>query len=260
MSSQKGNVQRKRPQKHQNTFGFKNTLHDKTQKTKQMNNVELTGLCQRCKDVIHWKIKYKKYKPLTQAKTCTKCSQKNIKQAYYVICSACASAANVCCKCLEKKEVLEKPGISKAEEMSQESQLKQELEMLPERKRRTFFRLQASGKLTEEKIKELNSGGEPFDFDDFDGEDNSDLEEAKDGSDIVEENNSENDSDCDSLQKKNVALEKENPEIECKNSLSADKNDRTEYNNDEHRHKKEHENADSMMSDLTSGLKDCKLK
>ena len=69
MSSQKGNDKRKRAQKYQNTHAFKNDLHDKSKKMQVIKNLETWGLCAPCKGVIDWKIKYKKYKPLTQAKT-----------------------------------------------------------------------------------------------------------------------------------------------------------------------------------------------
>lgn len=68
MSSQKGNVRKSGPQKYQNRQAFKNNLHDTTPRVKLMNNVMLGGVCKRCKDVIDWKIKYKKYKPLTVPK------------------------------------------------------------------------------------------------------------------------------------------------------------------------------------------------
>ena len=68
MSSQKGNVKKSKPQKYQNKMGFKNSMHDKSKKTKDLNRMSVDGVCSRCKDVIEWKIKYKKYKPLTLAK------------------------------------------------------------------------------------------------------------------------------------------------------------------------------------------------
>lgn len=68
MSSQRGNTARKRPQKHKNSRAFKNDLHDCSQKIKMINSLQLTGLCARCKETIEWKIKYRKYKPLSQAK------------------------------------------------------------------------------------------------------------------------------------------------------------------------------------------------
>lgn len=69
MSSQRGNAQRCRGQKYQNKTAFKNTMHDTSRKTKVINNIAATGCCARCKDIIDWKVKYKKYKLLTQPKT-----------------------------------------------------------------------------------------------------------------------------------------------------------------------------------------------
>lgn len=69
MSSQKGNVRKCRPQKYQNKSAFKNVYHDTSKRTKEIVNTVVAGVCARCKDIIDWKIKYKKYKPLTQPKT-----------------------------------------------------------------------------------------------------------------------------------------------------------------------------------------------
>lgn len=99
MSSSKGSNSRTRPQKHQNRTAFKNNLHDTSKKTKFLNSLEVTGVCQRCKDVIEWKIKYKKYKPLTVPAKCVACSQKTIKYAYHIICTKCATEKKVCAKC-----------------------------------------------------------------------------------------------------------------------------------------------------------------
>jgi hypothetical protein len=68
MSTQKGNSNRNRPQKYKNTKAFKNDLHDTSHTTKLINSLEFYGLCKRCKEIIDWKVKYKKYKPLTTAK------------------------------------------------------------------------------------------------------------------------------------------------------------------------------------------------
>jgi len=43
--------------------------------------MHVSTVCQRCKEQIEWKIKYKKYKPLSQAKTCTHCKQRTVKKA-----------------------------------------------------------------------------------------------------------------------------------------------------------------------------------
>lgn len=68
MSTQRGNVKKSGPPKHKNKTAFKNSLHDTSKRTQQINSMQVTGACARCKDVIEWKIKYKKYKPLSQPK------------------------------------------------------------------------------------------------------------------------------------------------------------------------------------------------
>jgi hypothetical protein len=68
MSTQRGNASRTRAQKHKNKTAFKNTLHDTSRRTKEINEIEVKNCCSRCTEVIEWKIKYKKYKPLTVPK------------------------------------------------------------------------------------------------------------------------------------------------------------------------------------------------
>uniref|UniRef100_A0A1B6MG56 Uncharacterized protein n=1 Tax=Graphocephala atropunctata TaxID=36148 RepID=A0A1B6MG56_9HEMI len=99
MSSQRGNVSRTRPQKHKNSRVFKNNLHDKSKKTQIINSITVTDTCNRCKAIIEWKIKYKKYKQLKSAKTCIKCSNKTVKQSYHTICGLCVKNLKVCAKC-----------------------------------------------------------------------------------------------------------------------------------------------------------------
>lgn len=87
------------------------------------------GLCARCHDIIEWKKKYRKYKPLTTHKrwyvslcvlcflwqqfVCltsdhrsTMCQQKAVKRAYHTVCDACARKAKVCAKCQNAKEIV----------------------------------------------------------------------------------------------------------------------------------------------------------
>ncbi|XP_033108795.1 uncharacterized protein C9orf85 homolog [Anneissia japonica] len=153
MSTQKGNTKKSGGPKYKNSSAFRNDVHDTSWKTKQINSMEITGLCSRCSDVIAWKIKYKKYKPLTQPKKCTKCQQKTVKHAYHIICIKCSTEAKVCSKCGESGDVVKSPGLSPSEQASMDSQLQEELKMLPERKRRAFLRNQELG-LYEEKDKD----------------------------------------------------------------------------------------------------------
>ncbi|XP_071171270.1 uncharacterized protein C9orf85 homolog [Mytilus edulis] len=180
MSTQRGN-HKKGTQKHQNRTVFKNDLHDTSKRTKDINQLDRNGLCERCKEVIDWKVKYKKYKPLTTPKKCTRCAQKTVKKAYYIVCMPCISALNVCGKCGSKKELVSQPGPSASEQMSLDNQLKQDLEMLSERKRRTFLRLQAQGKLTAEEIEEkMKEELTKFDDDSFGESSEEDEEELCD--------------------------------------------------------------------------------
>lgn len=139
MSCQKGNANRSRPQKYKNQTAFKNDLHDTSHKTKFINNIEVANVCERCKKIIEWKIKYKKYKPLKAPAKCTKCEQKNVKHAYHIMCLSCAKNHQVCPKCGEKREIIEaKP--SREESIKLDAELQTLLKKLPERKRRTFIR------------------------------------------------------------------------------------------------------------------------
>uniref|UniRef100_A0A8D0W679 Uncharacterized protein n=1 Tax=Sus scrofa TaxID=9823 RepID=A0A8D0W679_PIG len=122
MSSQKGNVARSRPQRHQNTFSFKNDKFDKSVQTKKINAKLHDGVCQHCKEVLEWRVKYSKYKPLSkpkkwywkysQLKDCplpqaiVKCLQKTVKDSYHIICRPCASELEVCAKCGKKEDIV----------------------------------------------------------------------------------------------------------------------------------------------------------
>jgi len=68
MSTQKGNTKKAGPPKYQNKTTFRNDLHDSSYRTKSLNALDVSGVCVRCKSIIEWKIKYKKYKQLTQPK------------------------------------------------------------------------------------------------------------------------------------------------------------------------------------------------
>ncbi|XP_076398224.1 uncharacterized protein C9orf85 homolog isoform X6 [Megachile rotundata] len=138
MSTQKGNSSRSRPQKYQNKSAFKNNLYDKSNKTKLINKIEVLNVCERCKKIIEWKIKYKKYKPLKTLSKCIKCEQKTISNAYHKICLPCANQLEVCPKCGEKGNIVE--GKSSKETLKLDAELQNILKGLSERKRRTFIR------------------------------------------------------------------------------------------------------------------------
>lgn len=139
MSCQKGNANRSRPQKYQNKNSFKNNLYDKSQKIKQINSTEVTNVCKRCKNIIEWKIKYKKYKVLKAPMKCIKCEQKTVKHSYHNICLLCAKQQGICSKCGQKTEVVGAT-CSKEEQIKLDAEFKAILKTLSERKRRTLIR------------------------------------------------------------------------------------------------------------------------
>lgn len=89
----------KQGQKYQNTFAF---YHNKGSKlTKIILESPIRGLCSKCTAVIEWKKTYRKYKPLTTLKKCTKCEEKNIQDAYHIVCHKCATQFGICEKCIQ---------------------------------------------------------------------------------------------------------------------------------------------------------------
>ncbi|XP_055641955.1 uncharacterized protein C9orf85 homolog [Toxorhynchites rutilus septentrionalis] len=159
MSSRRGDKgHRTRAQKHQNTFAFKNDLHDKhTPLIKLINTLNVSEVCERCKEVIDWKIKYRKYKPLTQPKTCNKCNERKVKRAYHVLCRDCAIASKCCAKCLKTSEEVNiiPPEPTDEEKQKMKIEMDQLIKSLPERKRRTFLRYMNKGEK-----KEKNAGSD----------------------------------------------------------------------------------------------------
>uniref|UniRef100_A0A9L0JYF6 Chromosome 9 open reading frame 85 n=1 Tax=Equus asinus TaxID=9793 RepID=A0A9L0JYF6_EQUAS len=64
------------------------------------------GVCQRCKEVLEWRVKYSKYKPLSKPKKCVKCLQKTVKDSYHIMCRPCACELDVCAKCGKKEDIV----------------------------------------------------------------------------------------------------------------------------------------------------------
>ncbi|KAM4706443.1 uncharacterized protein C9orf85 homolog [Discoglossus pictus] len=106
MSSQKGNVHRSRPQKHRNVTAYRNNKYECSATTKKLNSKLHDGVCQHCKDVLEWRVKYSKFKPLSQPKKCVKCLQKTVRDSYHIICKPCAMKLEVCAKCGKNEEIV----------------------------------------------------------------------------------------------------------------------------------------------------------
>jgi len=178
MSSQRGNSTRKRTQKHKNAFGFKNDMHGVSDRMKEVNNLYVSNVCQRCKECIEWKIKYKKYKPLTVPSKCVKCFGKKVKYAYHIVCTECALQHGVCAKCNKEKEVLGEPEQDPHAKQREENNLKDEMKFMRERERRTLLRqLERGEKAQGDARGRGDNGGRGGSGDDDENSFDSDLED-----------------------------------------------------------------------------------
>ncbi|KAI8138306.1 hypothetical protein BJV82DRAFT_631803 [Fennellomyces sp. T-0311] len=182
-SNRKGD-NRKKGQAHKNTTAWKPNKNSK--KTREINALPVYGLCQRCTDVILWRKKYRKYKPLTAVKRCTCCQEKAIKEAYHVLCNKCAREKKVCAKCLESKEIITNKEDIKTNEDEVREQQEQErlLKMMPLRQQRSYLRKLERG----DEVPALNPDDfEESDFDfgsDFESDDDDFSEKEDDDKDV----------------------------------------------------------------------------
>ena len=129
------------PPAHANVTAFRHNKHSK--KTQEILKMPISGMCAHCVEVIEWRKKYRKYKPLTapskwyarraspgtrheETVACARprltstraphvvpvrhcsvvCDQRKVKQAYHAACSDCALARSVCAKCLQPRDIL----------------------------------------------------------------------------------------------------------------------------------------------------------
>jgi transcriptional regulator of met regulon len=86
-------------QKYKNTYAFHHNKSSK--KTKLILSFPINGLCIKCTQLIEWRKRYRKYKPLTVPRRCVKCLEKQVKEAYHECCHSCASSLQICAKCLQ---------------------------------------------------------------------------------------------------------------------------------------------------------------
>eukprot|EP00002_Diphylleia_rotans_P037610 TRINITY_DN8419_c0_g2_i1.p1 TRINITY_DN8419_c0_g2~~TRINITY_DN8419_c0_g2_i1.p1 ORF type:complete len:275 (-),score=86.99 TRINITY_DN8419_c0_g2_i1:57-881(-) len=169
---------------HQNEFAFKHNKHSKL--TAKILAAPNLGLCHRCTDIVEWRKRYRKYKPLSQPKKCTSCSQKTVTLAYHVICDKCAIAKGVCAKCLESKEIVNEV-YAKEQQEKEMKELEEGMKKLTERERRTLLRRLARGDDPEEISQVTNTKAQEraerkkLGFDDFDDFGDEDDDEDDDG-------------------------------------------------------------------------------
>ena len=110
MSLRPGNNKNK-GQKHQNTYTYH---HNKGSLiSRKILSSPLDLLCERCLDILSWKVKFNKYHPLKNPGKCNQCLGKNIYKAYRTICDSCATkdGKKRCTKCGEEVEEYAKPDV-----------------------------------------------------------------------------------------------------------------------------------------------------
>ncbi|KJE97211.1 hypothetical protein CAOG_07654 [Capsaspora owczarzaki ATCC 30864] len=139
MSTSRSGNTKKQGQKYQNAFAYQHNKNSKL--TKRIMALPVDGLCFRCKDIVDWRKRFRKYKPLTQPKVCTSCSKRTVTKAYHVICDGCAEIKKVCAKCLERTDIAPKENYTPTELFHEEQKRDNELRALRERDRRKVLRL-----------------------------------------------------------------------------------------------------------------------
>jgi hypothetical protein len=87
-----------------------------------------------------WRKQYRKYKPLTVPKKCVGCDQKSVKDAYHIICHACAVKEAVCAKCRQPKDLVQPVRSELVSENVEQQKLQNFLDSLSERHRRSALR------------------------------------------------------------------------------------------------------------------------
>jgi len=185
MSTKKGGDKRTRAQKYKNETAFKNNKYDSNSKAKLLNQLKFVNVCQKCRDVIEWKVKYNKYKPLTAPKKCVRCSEKKVKYAYHVACTDCVVEEKVCAKCLKDTEAVELPEPDESQRQRDEARLREELKSMPLRQQKTFWRQIEKDRLSDDK-------GPPS----ADHASSSRVLECNENSDTEGDSNTEDDNDC----------------------------------------------------------------
>ena len=190
VSSAKGKAgQKKQAQKHKNTFAFVPNKFSPV--ALKIAATPIKGLCDHCTEILEWKKKIGKYKPLSQPKKCIHCTLKKVTNSYHVVCNECSVARKICAKCLTDYESTEVPESTLKEEESKEREL---LRSMNERQRRSYLRKQSRGD-TEgcQKIANAIANQDEFDFGfsddegDFDDDQDGDEEQLEDELDKFEE-------------------------------------------------------------------------
>jgi hypothetical protein len=138
-------------QSHQNKYGFRHNKNSK--KTTKILALPNSGLCKRCYDIIEWRKKFRKYKPLKDPGKCADCLQRTVKLAYHTLCPGCAEKrGTVCAKCCLSRDIIQEEKSNLEENDVMDMLLASGVK---ERHRRTILRIWEKNEATDEEIIEL---------------------------------------------------------------------------------------------------------
>ena len=199
MSLRPGN-NKKKGQKHQNTYTYH---HNKGSLiSRKILSSPLDLLCERCLEILSWKVKYNKYHPLKNPAKCNQCLGKNIYKAYRTICDSCATkdGKKRCTKCGEEVENYAKPEVRNNPEagVKKKSPVMELVKTLKKKYQKTVYRKINTGVRIEydeekgiinEETKEVIIPLEKI----IKIDDDEDEENGEDDNDIDEDNNNEED-------------------------------------------------------------------
>ncbi|KAI9206314.1 uncharacterized protein BJ171DRAFT_566670 [Polychytrium aggregatum] len=190
VSSAKGKRGAKKSgQKHQNTFAFTVSKHSYIQQ--KIAAAPISGLCRHCVEILQWRKRMNKYKPLTQPKKCVKCNQKSVTEAYHIICNKCAADKKVCAKCQQSQEIVNDNAPTPQEILKSQQDHDRLLGSMNERQRRSYMRkIERGDEDGANKISQTAANAQSdddFDLDDFDGMDDDFDDDGGDGLDEDED-------------------------------------------------------------------------
>ena len=132
----------KKPQKYQNKVAYKVKFHK--DKEELQKRTPLNNLCDRCFEVLQWKLTFGKYKKMTNVSKCVRCNLKVIFKSYRSVCEKCSTDQRVCSKCNEVVEKFHeyKDKIDQAWATAQKLKaMKETMATFKERSRRKIMRL-----------------------------------------------------------------------------------------------------------------------
>ena len=199
MSLRPGN-NKKKGQKHQNTYTYH---HNKGSLiSRKILSSPLDLLCERCLDILSWKVKFNKYHPLKNPGKCNQCLGKNIYKAYRTICDSCATkdGKKRCTKCGEEVEDYAKPDVRNNPEagVKKKSPVMELVKTLKKKYQKTVYRKINTGVrieydeekgIVDEETKEVIISLDKI----IKSDDDEDNEENNNDNDIEDDNNDKED-------------------------------------------------------------------